>query len=337
MLLIISVADKNHSSVKLPAIRLFVLNSIYRCVPVMYRIYRFMYGLVGFSRSQTNGFIIFLPLVVGLIFSEPLYRTWKASENQDFTSDVSKLDSLLAILEGRREMMAEFIPSDTLRLVRFDPNTATPEILLGIGFRGQLVKRIVNFRSKGGRFRVKKDLAKIYGLDSVQFALVEPYLSLPDRLPDHKPAYQRFKAPESKRLVRAAMDINSADSSSLKKVYGIGEKLALRILKYRDALGGFVSMEQLKEVYRLDTAVLKSLNRDFFVGADFKPAKVDLNSAGRQVLAAHPYLSSRAADAIVAYRFQHGGFTSIEDLRRIPAMDTTMLKKALPYLTIATP
>ena len=303
----------------------------------MYRIYRFMYGLVGFSRSQTNGFIIFLPLVLGLIFSEPLYRKWKASENQDFTSDVSKLDSLLAILESRREIMAESPLADTFRLVRFDPNTATPEILLGLGFREQLVKRIVNFRSKGGRFRIKKDLAKIYGLDSVQFARVEPYVNLPDAFTDHKPAYPRSKTSESKRLVHAATDINTADSSALKKVYGIGEKLAVRILKYRDALGGFISMDQLKEVYRLDSAVLKSLKRDFFVGPDFKPAKLNLNSAGRQDIATHPYLSSRAADAIVAYRFQHGEFRSIEDLRRIPAMDTTMLRKVLPYLTIAKP
>jgi competence protein ComEA len=303
----------------------------------MYRIYRFMYGLVGFSRSQTNGFLIFLPLVLGLIFSEPLYRNWKASESQDFTTDVRKLDSLVAILESRSETVAEPHLQDTFRLSRFDPNTATPEILLSIGFREQLVKRIVNFRNKGGRFRIKKDLAKIYGLDSIQFARVAPYLDLPDLLPDQKKAFKSFKAVESRRIVRAPIDINTADSAALKKVYGIGEKLALRILKYRDALGGFISMEQLKEVYRLDTAVLKSLKRDFFVGRDFKPALVNLNSAGRQDLAAHPYLSSKAADAIVAYRFQHGEFRNIEDLRKIPAMDTTTFRKVLPYLTVATP
>ena len=178
-------------------------------------------------------------------------------------------------------------------------------------------------------------------MDSVVYSRLEPMINLPESIAgrEGKPirrGEQRSYPTKTVKVYekRVRQDINLADSASLKKVYGIGEKLALRILRFRDLLGGYVSMTQLKDVYKLDSAVIKRLESQYFIEQDFIPKKLDINNAGQQDLAAHPYLSSGAAHAIVAYRLNHGEFQRIEDLRKIPAIDSIMFRKVRPYLTI---
>lgn len=301
----------------------------------MYRIYRFMYGLVGFSRSQTNGFLVFLPLLLVILFSEPVFRRIISLRDPDYSRDIARLDSIMRLMEPAIVVEPSALSG---ALVPFDPNLASAEMLEGVGLRKEVVSRIINYRTKGGKFRVKKDLRKIWGMDSLTYARVESFLLLPEN-PERKPleieSFVRKETSPREKVLRE--DLNRADTSSLKKVFGIGEKLALRILKYRDALGGFVSMNQLKEVYRLDTAVISRLNKRFYIEESFVPRRLNINEDGRQDLAAHPYLSPRVADAIVAYRFNHGDFKTIEDLRRIPAIDSIVFQKAHPYLKLANP
>ena len=119
----------------------------------------------------------------------------------------------------------------------------------------------------------------------------------------------------------------------MKRIYGIGEKLSVRIIRYRDALGGFVSMDQVHEIYALDSAVVHRLAIGSFIDSGFRPRKLNLNTAGEPELAAHPYLRKTVARSIVAYRFQHGEFKSLDDLRNIHTLESETIKKIVPYLT----
>lgn len=89
-----------------------------------------------------------------------------------------------------------------------------------------------------------------------------PYIQLPERLTDNIPPAEKLSKKLAKENVR--VNLNIADTSQLKRVYGIGDKLSERIVKYRDKLGGFVSMSQLKEVYGLDSTVVEDVERDFY-------------------------------------------------------------------------
>jgi competence protein ComEA len=300
----------------------------------MYRFYRFMFGLVGFSRSQTNGFLLFLPLVLLVIFSEPVFRLYQSGKREDFTSDIRRLDSLVALLEKHKPSVTRGDSARPAHVVAFNPNTAPAEIMLKAGLEKGLVQRIINFRKKGGDFRIKRDLLKIYGMDSSQYLALEKFILLPEQL-NNKILSNSGEIRKARGApIMEMKDVNTADTASLRKIRGIGEKLSLRILKYRDALGGFVSLRQLAEVYRLDTTVVRSIGENFFISKDFVPAQLNINSAGRQELSTHPYISSTAANAIVAYRFQHGEFKTIEDLRKIPAIDSIMFRKLVPYLKL---
>lgn len=251
------------------------------------------------------------------------------------------LDSLVGVWEaGLEKDKVEEKDPVALSVFRFDPNTATVEQWRALGLSAASATRIAHYREKGGKFRVKADLLKIYGIDSAFYRRVFAYIALPENktATDGKQNFWDKRPNESKespfKKNIARFDINAADTAQLKSVYGIGEKLSQRILKYRDALGGFVTLEQLTEIYGLDTAVVARLKTKCVVLPDFRPYRININQADEKRLAAHPYLKSGAARIIVAYRFQHGEFASLDDLRKIQGLDPKIIDKIAPYLTL---
>lgn len=285
----------------------------------------------AFSRKETNAFLILLPLMALLIFSEPIYRYFFTRQKQDFTDDKKKLDSLVSVL--RDSSKVENI-EPTISLSPFDPNQANQEQLMANGFSASLAKRIVSYRTKGGKFLVKSDLMKIYGLDETLYESVYPYILLPEKLTERKPTKPMAEAiTKTLNRERARMDLNQADTVQLKRVYGIGDKLSQRIIKYREKLGGFISINQLKEVYGLDSTVIEDVAKDFFIESTFQPRQIKINAAKQEELANHPYIHRALARTIEAYRFQHGNFTQLSDLAKVQMMKETTLQKLTPYLS----
>lgn len=292
---------------------------------------RWIRNFFGFSRSQTNGFLFFLPLVLIFIFSAPVYRWWKSRQHRDFSFERTRLDSLSA-LWMKDEM--NVLPEEELlpvTLFAFNPNTATADDLHALGFSAGLARRVVNYRKAGGQFKVKSDLLKLYGMDSAFYKALTPFLLLPDEL-------KRKDAPIPNTVraekVEIKFDLNRADTVLLMSVYGIGSKLSKRIVAFRESLGGFIYLDQLFEVYGLDSAVVGRLKETSFIQPDFYPRILNLNEATEEQLETHPYISKRMAKAIVTYRFQHGRYHSIEDLRKIINVDDAMLAKLKPYITV---
>ena len=117
----------------------------------------------------------------------------------------------------------------------FDPNTITEVDLMKLGLPDRLVKTILNYRSKGGRFYDKEDLRKIYGLREEQYRVLEPYVNIPSRI---RTGFVTSKTSPVKVPVHI-VNLNSADSAELDGLRGIGPAFALRIIRYRDLLGGF--------------------------------------------------------------------------------------------------
>jgi competence ComEA-like helix-hairpin-helix protein len=117
----------------------------------------------------------------------------------------------------------------------------------------------------------------------------------------------------------------------LMELNGIGEKLSARIIKYRDKLGGFVRIDQLKEVYGLSGETYE-LIKDQIVVDGKMINKIRINLAEPQNLYSFPYIPKREAYQIFNYRRQHGNFHSIDDLRKIKSLDETFIQKLEPYL-----
>ncbi len=126
------------------------------------------------------------------------------------------------------------------------------------------------------------------------------------------------------------LDLNTASSEELQKVKGIGKVYSERIIKYRELLGGYYSIEQLKEVYGLSNDVIAKISERFSIKSDVE--RFAINSDSVKHLAKHPYLSYDLAWVIINYRKQNGDINSFEDLRSIKALNDSVLFKLKPYL-----
>lgn len=288
----------------------------------------------GTTRAQTNGFVALLFVITIALFSPPLTRWWVSTRPADFSKDRAELDSLtrLWVAEKKDEQQAE-ISKKEVTYFNFDPNTATKDELISLGFTDKLAGRIINYRDKGGKYRIKSDLLKLYGMDSSFYAKLQPHILLPETRENIQYEKKEFAARE-KPKEKSLFNLNEADTVQLEKIYGIGPALAKRIVKYRDKLGGFFTQEQLKEVYGLDTAVVKRIISDSYLPDPADVKKINLNTVDEKTLAAHPYFGRKIASAIVAYRFQHGNFKSVDDLSKIPLIDKNNLGKLFPYVTV---
>jgi competence ComEA-like helix-hairpin-helix protein len=277
----------------------------------------------GFSRTESNAFIILLPLMFIVITSEPVYQTYFMYNKPDDFQDPKKLDSLVATWDWPDKKRA-----DTITLFAFDPNKATIDELTRLGIPSRTAQGIVNYRNKGGKFKVKSDLKKIYGLDTNIYASLVPYLQLPER----SNTVPRATRQQKKQIER--FDLNLADTTQLKSIYGIGPVIARRIAAYRSTLGGFIMFDQLHEVWGLDSTIVRRLSEKTVIAPDFMPDKLPINHCSEQELARHPYIRTKLARAIVNYRFQHGNFGTLEDLTKIVTVDEKAFQRIKPYVTI---
>lgn len=300
---------------------------------------RIIRNFFGTTRSQTNAFVVLLIILVISIFSQPLMSWYKSSQPQDFTADKKELDSLLHAWETAKasDSATESASNEkqVITYFEFNPNTINKAEFIALGFHDKLAARIINYRSKGGTFRTKADLLKIYGMDSALYSRLTPYILLPDKIEYTKAEKKTFADREKPVKEKAvAFNLNEADTTQLQKIYGIGPVLAKRIIKYRDRLGGFATHVQLTEVYGLDTTVVQKIVAASYLPDPIIVRKINLNTADEKTLAVHPYFSKKIAAAIVAYRFQHGKFQSVDDLSKINLIDKRTLAKIFPYITI---
>lgn len=224
-------------------------------------------------------------------------------------------------------------PTGQSKRFPFDPNQIDLQQWLLLGLPEKTAHTILNYRSKGGRFRKAEDLARIYGMPVTLSRELIPWVrieaggqeqTIPSRPRD--PARTPFTPPAAS----LKLPINTADSVAWMGLRGIGEKLAGRIVNFRNKLGGFYSLEQVGEVYGLKDSVFQQIRSSLVL--DPAPVRqLSLNTASLEELAAHPYIRFPIARAIVAYRQEHGLFHSVEELAGIHLINAALLEKIRPY------
>lgn len=307
---------------------------------LMNSIKKWIRDVFGFSGNEVNGFLILIPIMLLLIMSESIYSTLitnKMSENEE---DAAILDSLAARWDNTTDSAnGNSLASGQVPLFFFDPNIATLEQFRSLGISQISANRIAAYRRKGGNFKIKSDLMKIYGLDSALYKKLYPYIQLPSesislqsgRNKTFQPSKLKFL---KRKSVNQTFDINTADTIILKTIYGIGSRLAARIVKFRDGLGGFIKPEQLYEVYGLDSTVVNRLIKVSFVKEGFIPVKININTADEKQLSTHPYARFKIARALMTYRFQHGDFLDVQDIKKLSIITPEEAERFLPYIKV---
>jgi competence ComEA-like helix-hairpin-helix protein len=211
---------------------------------------------------------------------------------------------------------------------RFDPNTASLDTLLALGLGANTAESILRYRQKGGKFRKPEDFGRIYNLSEADYERLLPYIQIAqmDSLVLKKQeGGQSFKSEPLARI-----DINKADEGMWQTLRGVGPGYAGKICRFREALGGFISVEQIGETKGLPDSTFQIILPLLDISPIFRPLAI--NTATVEELAAHPYLDYREATAIVAYRNQHGKFQSMKDFDKILALKPAKVEKIHPYL-----
>jgi DNA uptake protein ComE-like DNA-binding protein len=131
---------------------------------------------------------------------------------------------------------------------------------------------------------------------------------------------------------RAPLDINEADSIAFEKLPAIGEKLSSRIVRYRERLGGFISISQVKEVYGISDSVFNLISPLLMIDKDFKPRHIEINRVDYAALRKHPYATHEFTKLVIAYRKVNGAYKGKLDLEKVEELDKSIIQKLLPYL-----
>ncbi len=306
----------------------------------------------GFSKKEINGFFV-LSFLLLLMVIAPWFYPLFTSPPKISSQDQIQLDSLLASLPEVQQTSQNYArksyppreKSKAKELFAFDPNTVSETELKRLGFSEYLTNNFLKYRSKGVKFYRAEQLKKIYGMEPDFFTQIEPYMTFPERAKKQwkdknteKKNYanddEQDTEPVKKytKKVTQAFDLNQADTSMLRQVKGIGPVLSQRIIEFREKLGGFIDIQQVREVYGISPETADELLKYASLTASADIKKLNINQASSKELGEHPYISKKQADVIVQYRTQHGDFKEPKDLMKIKILNEGFISKLAPYL-----
>ena len=231
--------------------------------------------LFTFTKRERIGFAVLLGMVLFVLFYPILFSPKSAEEISPEGFE---------ILVDTREDSGDSANVE-IELFDFDPNSADSVTLLKLGFSPKQARSILKYRSKGGKFKSPYDFSKLYVVSEEQYLRLEPYIKIKE---------------QRKAMVRK-VELNTADTIELQRLKGVGPYYARQIARYREHLGGFYHIDQLKEIKGIDDErFLGFINQCTLNTSLISQLKV--NHASEQQLKLHPYVGNRAAKKIISYR-----------------------------------
>ncbi len=303
-----------------------------------------------FSRKERIGLLLVVTFIIGIFFL-PLF--FNRNSGEITLVDTAWINSLKATAINSQPAENDFDNNETssyqfdssvaltthkgqAELFAFDPNTLSVTGWKKLGLRDRTIQTILNFRNKGGRFKKAEDLRRIYGLPMQDFERLLPYVKMETTASEIVPAVVANKNyPVAEKITPGIsfLDINTADTSAFIALPGIGSKLAGRIVNFRNKLGGFYSIEQVGETFGLADSTFQKI-KPYLRLADSTVRKFNVNMASADELKTHPYIRWQIANAIVAYRQEHGAFAKIDDIRKVMAVTADDFRKISRYIAV---
>lgn len=272
---------------------------------------------IGFTSFQTNNLIKFRGKGGRFKKKNDLLKIYGLDQ-----ADLEYLNDYIRILDkGDSEKKKKCYKMKEYSLFYFDPNVISSKEWVRLGVKKRIGNRIENYIIAGGCFKKATDLKKIYGFDTIKIAELLPYVKITGRLK------------ENCSNAKLRVPLNTADTTQLKQLSGIGTVFSARIVKYRNLLGGFVSKDQLLEVYGISKEKFTSISPMIILDS-IPLRRIGLNSFNERKLRMHPYINSRMSKDIVRFRDRNGEFASIDQLRSHKIVPDSIFIKLLPYLDL---
>jgi competence protein ComEA len=282
----------------------------------------------GYSRRERRASMILVIIIIVVI----LARFIIPEKEIDI-----EVNTLMPPAPAEEYIAAGKASIEQVSLFRFDPNSASFSDLTSLGIPGKVAGTLIRYRNSGARFRKPEDIMKVYGMDTMLARSIIPYIYIeePDSIFVRKTiVHESASSSSSSRdlMVMAMVDINRCDSASLEALPGIGPVLSARIIKFRELLGGYVSFEQLKEVYGLSDSVYQVILKLVRIDS-LAVRRININSAGFRELERHPYIERYEAQSIIKFREVNGNIRNLSELTSNGILSEAKAKRISRYFS----
>lgn len=281
-----------------------------------------------FSREHRSGiFLLFCLIVVAqltyFLFAEKLFAHQKPKQDLAWLSMQSEIDSLKQIAAVKKDT-----------IYPFNPNFITDYKGYKLGLSVAEIDRLHAFRSQNKYVNSAKHFQIVTQVSDELLNKLSPHFKFPDwvtnKSANYENKYHKFLPKEKAAIIQK--DINTASREDLIAVYGIGEKLADKILFEKERFGEFVSIDQMEFIWGISPDAIADLQKRFFVKNTSSLRKIAINDLSIKELATFPYFNYGLAKEIVIYRTMNNGIKHIDDLTKIKGMPNEKLKIIALYL-----
>lgn len=263
-----------------------------------------------FSKAQRSGIFMLLSICISFqlayYFIDFSLEETPSNKAQEWLSLQAQIDSIKQI---QQEEKPRFFP--------FNPNFITDFKGYKLGMSVAEIDRLLAYRKTNKYVNSASEFQQVTKVSDSLLHTIAPYFKFPDWVTSKDKLHSYSKVSFDKNVKVTVLDINEAKPEDLMKVYGIGEALSARILKEKEKFGGFVSMEQMKDIWGLSPEVIERLQKQFKVLPLTKVRKIAINNVSIKELAQFPYFRYALAKSIVTYRSMNGDIKNAKDLLKI--------------------
>lgn len=300
----------------------------------------------SFNKRERNGIIVLLIILLAVIAVPRILTLFTKDKPPDFSkfqSDINKFEQTLKEDTSRKhsnyytndfdyanDNIDKTSAEEKLHPFNFNPNDISAEEWEEMGMTSKQARVIENYISKGGKFRKKEDLKKMYCISESEYNVLEPYIQIP---PDEQGNGKKKSSVNKSEKNTVVIELNSADTNDLKKLSGIGSWYAKKIISYRTKLGGFYKKEQLLEVKGIDSARYAGFV-DFISINTSLVKTININTTSLDELKKHPYIGNNIAVSLTNLRQLYGRFKSVSDIRKSALINDANYEKIAAYLRI---
>lgn len=307
------------------------------------RFSRFWKTYFTFNRTERSGIRILL-IIIGLLLTGiflipyiiPKENTDYSRFDQQIQEFLASADTLPDFEKEEKKYYSNYVGYSPHKKEQhktsiingsFDPNGLSIEQWVLMGLSEKQAAVVKNYEAKNGGFRKKEDLKKLFVISEAFYAKIEPFMVI-----EETTITDSVKLTENNNLM---LDLNLATKEQLMEVKGIGDKLSEYILDYKKRLGGYHSVEQLKEVYRMKEENYEFVKSSFFIDpktVDLQ--KININYASFKEIIRHPYFDYDLTQKVVDYRQRNGFFKDVSELKTSGLVDEQLYSKLAPYIRV---
>lgn len=283
-----------------------------------------------FAKAERSGILCILFLIFllqGIYFYTNPTEVSVSFSDQEIVAYQKHIDSLKEVV------LLEKKP----KIFPFNPNFISDYKGFTLGMSTAEIDRLHKFREGNKYVNSAKEFQNVTKISDSLLNEIQSYFKFPEWVTQKKrKKYNNTSISfvrKKEEVVIEKINLNIATANQLKKVYGIGEKLSARIVKYRTKIGGFVIKAQLEDVYGLQPEVIENVWKHFYLE---KPTivKVNINTCSLEDLLKIPYINYELADEILNQRILREGFKSFDELTKIRNFPTKKIEIIELYLLI---